>query len=399
MKIHSRIYCGGAFAFGEQQAVDTLLAGGYSGVIVWSVHVNPQGNLILNNTPFVTNGVYQEQETMNLPVRIAQLHQAGVDIIFSVGAGGTHDFTNIGSLVANGVPGPGSLLYDNFLALKTAMVAAGGDIDAIDFDNEDNMDTKTMVNFGLMLGNIGYGSVTLCPYYQSQVWTDTYNQLLTQKGSGFVSAIHLQCYSGGQGNSPQPWGAMIAQAVGNTALIPGLATTQAEPGPWWDGGTNSQGGSVVKTPNVAMYGKADWSLMLRKDNYVNANDAMQSCSGAETFFFYCRGPMDLGPGKVFKQGDAVFFGGRPQFGSAPQADSYSLSGGCSDIYNGIGACPANLQAQYRSWKGEANPPNGGFIWMYDSILNCLLSDCCGEAGDSAGQVAKAYQQAIVQGLS
>lgn len=399
MKIQSRIYCGGAFAFGEQQAVDILLAGGYSGVIIWSVHVNEYGNLILNNTPFVTDGVYQEQETMNLPARVAQLHKAGVDIIFSVGAGGTSDFTNIGNLVNNGVPGPGATLYDNFQALKNAMIAAGGDIDAIDFDNEDNMDATTMVNFGLMLGNIGYGSVTLCPYYQSPVWTDTYTELLAQKGNSFVSAIHLQCYSGGEGNSPEPWGAMIAQAKGNTSLIPGLATTQAKPGPWWDGKTKMPGGSVVMTPNVAMYGKADWSMKLRQGNYVNANEAMQSCSGAETFFFYCRGPMDLGPGKKFQQGDAVFFGGRPQFSSAPQADSYSLSGGCSDIYNGIGACPTNLEAQYRSWKGEANPPNGGFIWMYDSILNCLLSNCCGEAGDSASQVALAYQQAIVQGLS
>jgi len=36
-----------------------------------------------------------------------------------------------------------------------------------------------------------------------QVWTDTYTQLRGKYGNAFVSAIHLQCYSGGVGNSPE----------------------------------------------------------------------------------------------------------------------------------------------------------------------------------------------------
>lgn len=76
---------------------------------------------------------------MNLPARLAQLHKAGVEIIFSVGAGRTSDFTNIATLLGGKPGGPGNVIYDNFQALKQAMVAAGGDIDAIDFDNEDNL--------------------------------------------------------------------------------------------------------------------------------------------------------------------------------------------------------------------------------------------------------------------
>jgi hypothetical protein len=413
MKVQSRIYASGALAFGETAAIDNLLTANYSAVIVWSVHVDTVGNLILNDTQFVSNGVYAEAAPMNLPTRLAQLYKAGIQIIFSVGAGGTSDFTNIEALLNGGVPTQGNALYDNFQALKNAMVQAGGDINAIDFDNEDNMDTETMVNFGLMLGNIGYSSVTLCPYYTDPIWTDTYTQLLAQKGTGFVSAIHLQCYSGGGGNDPQPWGAMIAKAKGDTLLIPGLGTNQAQPGPWWDGDTQQPGGSVVKTNNVAMYGEGDWSGMLRQGNYASADIAMQPYNkgggiyGGETFFFYCNGYLDLGPGKQFQRGDAVFFGGTPWWGSAPQCDGYSLSGGCSNIYNPPipyppstkGACPSDLQNQYAAWSKGKYPVDGGFIWLYDSIVQCVLSGCCGEAGQSTAAIATAYQQAIVNGLS
>jgi hypothetical protein len=413
MSIQTRIYASGALAFGENAAISNLLAAKYSAIIVWSVHVDTAGNLILNDTQFVSNGVYAEAATMNLPARIAQLRKAGMQIIFSVGAGGTTDFTAIQALLKGGVPKAGNPLYDNFKALKDAMKNAGGDIDAIDFDNEDNMNVETMVNFGIMLGNIGYSSVTLCPYYVDPVWTDTYNQLLTAKGKGFVSAIHLQCYSGGGGQDPQPWGQMIAQAKGNTLLIPGLGTNQTQPGPWWDTDNNAMGGSVVKTSSVAMYGEGDWSGMLRKGNYPSADIAMQPYNkgggiyGGETFFFYCNGYLDLGPGKQFQKGDAVYFGGKPWWGSAPQCDGYSLSGGCSNIYNPPipyppstkGACPSDLQSQYATWKKGQYPVNGGFIWLYDSIVQCVLSGCCGEAGQDTASIATAYQQAIVNGLS
>ncbi len=397
MSTQTRIYAGGGFSFGEDQAVNNILSAGYSALIVWSVHVDTTGNLILNNTQFVSGGTYREMQPMNLPPRLAKLHKAGVQIIFSVGAGGTNDFHNINTLLNGGVPGPGNPLYDNFNALKQAMVAAGGDIDAIDFDNEDYMDTPTMVNFALMLSNIGYKSVTFCPYYVDETWTDTYTQLLQQKGKDFVSAIHYQCYSGGSGNNPSDWATVIAQAQGNTLLIPGLATNQAQPGPWWDG--NAQGGSVVKTPDVAMYGEANWDSMLRRGNYPTVEDAMKSTLGGETFFFYCRQYMYLSPDKVFNPGDAVFFGDRPWWGSAPQCDGYSLSGGCSNIYNINGACPADLQQQFATWNSQGDTINGGFIWLYDSIVSCVLSNCCGQDNETTAQLAADYQQAIVKGLS
>ena len=99
MTASTRIYAGGALAFGGQPAINDLLTASYNTVIVWSVHVTTDGTLILNDTQIVSGGVYKEAEPMDLPARLAQLHKAGVEIIFSVGAGGTSDFTNIATLL------------------------------------------------------------------------------------------------------------------------------------------------------------------------------------------------------------------------------------------------------------------------------------------------------------
>jgi hypothetical protein len=403
----TRIYAGGALAFGGQPAIDDLKAAEYSTVIIWSVHVDSNGDLKLNDTPFVSGGVYKETEPMGLPGTVAQLRGTGVEIVFSVGAGGVEDFTHIAALLNDGVPGPGNALYDNFNALKRAMLAAGGDIDGIDFDNEDNLSSSVMVNFGRMLHNIGYAHVTLCPYYSSQEWTDTLEHLNQAPGVGFVNAIHLQCYSGGGGNVPsdivQSWQDTIANAgsAGKCVLIPGLATTQASPGPWWY--DSAPGKSVVETPSVAMYEQADWSKHLLTENYPDANAALQGAQsrGGATFFFYCNGPLDLGPGKQFRQGDAVFFAGQPWWGSAPQCVAFSLSGGCENIYNPppLGACPSDLEGQYKIWSTIKTPPQGGFIWLYDSVVSCLLSHCCGGTDRDPATTARDYRNAIANGLT
>ena len=406
MAVETRIYAGGSIQFGGQPAVDDLISAGYSAVIVWSVHVSAAGDLGLNNTQIVSGGVYHEATLMGLPGHIAQLKKAGITIVFSVGSGGVSDYANIGALLSKDGTGKDTTLGKNFAALKQAMVDAGGDIDAIDFDNEeisgwpghiDQTQVTTMTDFSTLLANVGYGSVTFCPYQAIDTWTATYTNVLSQHGNNFVSAIHLQCYSGGAGNSPEPWGKMIANGGGNTLLIPGLATVQAGPGPWWN--NNAQGSSVVKTANVAQYGKGDWSGMLRKGNYASADDALQAANNGETFFFYCRGPLDLGPGKQFNTGDAVYFSGEPWWGSAPQCDAYSLSGGCSNTYNSNGACPPDLQKQYAAWKSESYPPDGGFIWLFDSVLNCFLSGSCGGTEKNPATTAKAYREAITNGLS
>ena len=394
MTASTRIYASGAFAFGGQPAIKDLLNAGYSTVIVWSVHVAPDGALILNDTQIVSGGVYQEAQPMNLPSRLAQLRIAGVEIIFSVGAGGTCDFSSIASLLTYKPVGPGNVLYDNFKALKQAMVAAGGDIDAIDFDNEDNLDSNVMVNFANMLAGLGYAHVTFCPYSSESIWYDTMKALVKSQGSGFVNAIHLQCYSGGSGNQNQvsDWVTGFKNAGGNALMIPGLATNQSSP--WYQCGP---GVNVVKVPNVAMYEGANWDNYLYTQNFITVDAAIWKAPGAASFFFYCRGPLILNNGRSFNAGDAVYFMGAPWWGSAPQCDAYYLGPTCTNSYNyPLGACPSDLQAQYKTWGSTVN---GGFIWLYDSIVSCYLSSCCGGPMDQPVATALAYRQAITNGLS
>src|SRR6185503_7952053 len=152
MAASTRIYISDAFAFGGQPAVRDLLAARYNTLIVWSIHVHATGDLIWNDTTIVSNRVYQPGP-FDLPNRLAQLRKAGAEIIFSVGSGGNNDFTNIGNLLGGKPGGPGNIIHDNFLVLKNAMTqASGGDIDAIDFDNEDRQyDSDVMINFGFTL--------------------------------------------------------------------------------------------------------------------------------------------------------------------------------------------------------------------------------------------------------
>jgi hypothetical protein len=396
MTASTRIYVSGAFAFGGQPAVQDLINAGYNAVIIWSVHVAPDGTLILNDTQIVSGGVYKEATPMDLPARVAKLRKAGVEIIFSVGAGGVCDFTSIGNLLGGQTGGAGNVVYDNFKALKQAMVAAGGDIDAIDFDNEDNLESGVMINFANTLQSIGYAHVTFCPYSDEQVWYDTMTQLVKSYGTSFVNAIHLQCYSGGSGNQDfvSDWVTGFKNAGGKALMIPGLATNQAMYG-WYDCGL-SQG--VTTVPNVAMYEGADWNNYLFTQNFITLQAAVWKAPTSATFFFYCRQPIILTNGRSFKKGDAVYFTGVPWWGSAPQCDSYYLSGPVNNPYNPpLGACPLDLQNQYKKWGSSL--VDGGFIWLYDSIVACLLTSCCGGSLQQPVATSLAYREAITNGLS
>ena len=63
-----------------------------------------------------------------------------------------------------------------------------------------------------------------------------------------------------------------------------------------------------------------------------------------------------------------------------------------------GACPSDLQSQYAAWAKGRHKPDGGFIWLYDSVVSCLLSGCCGGSENAPTTTAKDYRVAITNGL-
>lgn len=99
--------------------------------------------------------------------------------------------------------------------------------------------------------------------------------------------------------------------------------------PWWGSAPQADGyikaiTEIVKVPNVAEYGGADWKNEIERQSDISLDKAFEIANANDeiTFFFYMREFMSL-PGKGdFKPNDAVFFSGKPWYGSAPQADSY-----------------------------------------------------------------------------
>jgi len=88
-----------------------------------------------------------------------------------------------------------------------------------------------------------------------------------------------------------------------------------------------------KKTNVAQYGGADWKNEIMRLSGISLETAKQVAekNPAITYFFHMRETMWLtgksGPGGWtekghFHPGDAVFFTGKPWYGSAPQADAY-----------------------------------------------------------------------------
>src|SRR6202012_6016189 len=103
--------------------------------------------------------------------------------------------------------GAGSILYQDFLALKNAT-----GVDAIQYDDEQTYDVSSAVAFGRMIAALGM-KVTFVPYTAQSFWVSVKSQLGTN-----VDAIYLQCYDGGAGNDPGSWN----NAFSGFKVYPGL---------------------------------------------------------------------------------------------------------------------------------------------------------------------------------
>lgn len=197
----SGIYGGGPIYSQGAATIPQLKASGFREVIVWNIAVNNEGDLNFNyEFLLASSGKYVGAATHPLfASQMAALKATPTSVTrltFSVGSSNTGVFQAIQALVEEQGTGPDSILYRNFQALKAAIPA----IDAIDFDDENCYDQPSMVSFAVMLGTLGY-EVTLCPYTDSAFWTSVAASA-NQRRPGTVTAVHLQCYSGGAGQSP-----------------------------------------------------------------------------------------------------------------------------------------------------------------------------------------------------
>jgi hypothetical protein len=212
---YTGIFGGGPFYKGNVQPnILEIENSGFSEAIVWSVEVSSTGDLNFNGEfPLTSNGVYVGNQTYpDFPGDMAQLKQGTVKrVTFSVGSSNYGDWENITALIQSQGTGPNSILYQDFQALKSAIPA----LDAIDFDDENSYNSPTTIEFGVMLGQLGY-HVMPDPYTNNSYWINVVAQINSQL-AGTVDGVHLQAYAGGQGNNP-----CIDWDFGTVPVFPGL---------------------------------------------------------------------------------------------------------------------------------------------------------------------------------
>ena len=212
---YTGIFGGGPFYKNAAANIQEIQNSGFSEAIVWSVEVSSTGDLNLNGEfPLTSNGVYIGAETHpDFAGNMTLLKQGNVKrVTLSIGSSNYGDWENITALVEAQGTGPGSILYQDFQALKTAIPA----LDAVDFDDENSFNLPTTVQFGVMLGNLGY-HVLPDAYDNNTYWMNVVSEINSQL-PGTADGVHLQAYAGGQGNNPcsSEWN------FGSVPVFPGL---------------------------------------------------------------------------------------------------------------------------------------------------------------------------------
>ncbi|MCP3167765.1 PKD domain-containing protein [Myxococcus qinghaiensis] len=262
----SAVYGGGPFYSGGTAVMDDLRASGFTTIILWSFHIEDNGDLVYNDIPVVRNGAYIGDAAW--PTRLATLKTAPTSvnrIEVSIGAWSVPDFERMARLVNGTAAGCGttlvcgtgtnSILYRNFQALKTATRA-----DAVNFDDESAYDLAPTTTFGQMLIGLGY-KITFAPYTQQTFWRNLKDNL-----GGSVDKIYLQVYDGGAGNNPASW---------NTAM--GMTV---DPGLWSRHGTGCTSGDSPASVQSRMSG---WKTSAGiRGGFMWLYDDIQRCSAQGT---------------------------------------------------------------------------------------------------------------------
>ena len=209
----SVLYGGGPLYSDAAAHRDMIRSSGFTTLVIWTIHVYPDGDLVLNDQKLVDNGVYVGRSAW--PDEVAAFKSGSTSvrrIEIAIGSWGVQDFETIESLIDSEGTGPGSTLYQSFSALRNAVPA----IDAVSYDDESNYDIDSSVALSLMLNDLGY-NISLCPYTYSSYWSSVYSQVQNQR-PGIIDRIDLQCYAGGAWNDPGTWNGYF----GGLHVSPGL---------------------------------------------------------------------------------------------------------------------------------------------------------------------------------
>lgn len=197
----SGIYAGGHIRRGRPGTITKLRNSGFTYLILFNVHVDPDGTLKTDGETICKNGEYvfaQTQPYYQEDIRNLKTEPTSITRIeICIGGWGNNSYGNIRNLVNSQGTGRNSILYKNFKALKEAVP----EIDAVNNDTEQDYDAESAAKFHIMMYDLGY-KTTFAPYTYKSYWTSLNDKIRAQRPNAVDRAM-IQCYDGGAGNLNQ----------------------------------------------------------------------------------------------------------------------------------------------------------------------------------------------------
>lgn len=249
----SGVYVGGHIRRERPSTITKLKESGFTYVLLFNVHVNPDGTLLTDGETICENGEYVFNRTQPNYIRdinaLKDKDSAIKRIEIVIGGWGNDSYNNIKAILnANSGSLAKTALYRNFRALKEALPI----IDGVNNDDEQCYDVATAVRFHAMMYDLGYRT-SIAPYTQKSFWQSLVTQLNAQK-PGACDCVLIQCYDGGAANNPSNWHfGDIPLLAGRTNYQTDMNTSLAQMQTWHDN-ANVVGGFVW------VYNDETWNL-------------------------------------------------------------------------------------------------------------------------------------------
>lgn len=201
IKTVSGVYVGGHIRRERPKTIKTLRESGFTYVLLFNVHVDPDGTLKTDGEIICKDGEYvfqKPQPNYQMDIRDLKTPPTSIQRIdIVIGGWGNDSYNNIKNLINKYGTGTGTMLYKNFKALKEAVP----EIDAVNNDDEQCYDPETGAKFHIMMYDLGY-KTTLAPYTYKSYWQNLCSKIRASKPKA-VDRIMVQCYDGGAGNVNQ----------------------------------------------------------------------------------------------------------------------------------------------------------------------------------------------------
>lgn len=186
---------------------------GFQTIILWTLHVDQDANLIYNDDYIVSNGqlnesYYGPNGEIDIKTKISQLksiENSNVEyILFGIGSGPPPiDFSVIAKIYQNDTLK--TKMYNNFKVLIDLGID-GFDYDCEEFSGDVDVDKSlidVIVDMTLNFDKMGVSIQTFVPYNSINSWIQCLKNIYKMNNQQIINWWDVQCYSGGTGNKDE----------------------------------------------------------------------------------------------------------------------------------------------------------------------------------------------------